>query len=44
MTIALVRNIHANTYTELANATLDGPTEVNGELQFKYVRAVGAKG
>jgi PRTRC genetic system protein C len=39
-----VRDMYVNTYPELATAAIEGPTPVNGTLQYVFTRAVGAKG
>lgn len=44
MTVEQVRDVYVNSYPELATAAVEGPSPVNGRLQFTFVRAVGAKG
>jgi PRTRC genetic system protein C len=44
MTIEQVRDVYCNTYPELATAAVEGPSPVNGRLEYTYTRAVGAKG
>jgi PRTRC genetic system protein C len=44
LSVEEVRSMYVNTYPELATATVDGPTPVGGEMQYTFVRAVGAKG
>jgi PRTRC genetic system protein C len=39
-----VRDMYVNTYPELATAAVEGPTPVNGAMQYTFVRAIGAKG
>jgi PRTRC genetic system protein C len=39
-----VRDVYVNTYPELATAAVEGPTPVNGTMQYVFIRAVGAKG
>lgn len=39
-----VRDMYVNTYPELATAAIEGPTPVNGFMQYVFTRAVGAKG
>ena len=39
-----VRDMYVNTYPELATAAVEGPTPVNGAMEYKFVRAIGAKG
>jgi PRTRC genetic system protein C len=36
--------MYVNTYPELATAAVEGPTPVNGAMQYTFVRAIGAKG
>jgi PRTRC genetic system protein C len=36
--------MYVNTYPELATAAVEGPTAVNGAMQYVFTRAVGAKG
>jgi len=43
-TVEQVRDMYLNTYPELATAAIEGPTPVNGALQYTFLRAVGAKG
>jgi PRTRC genetic system protein C len=43
-TVEQVRNMYVNTYPELATAAGEGPTPVNGAMQYTFVRAIGAKG
>jgi PRTRC genetic system protein C len=44
MTIEQVRDVYVTTYPELATAAVEGPSTVNGRLQYTFVRSVGAKG
>lgn len=39
-----VRDMYVNTYPELATAAAEGPTPMNGTMQYVFTRAVGAKG
>jgi len=39
-----VRDMYVNAYPELATAAIEGPTPVNGTMQYVFTRAVGAKG
>jgi PRTRC genetic system protein C len=39
-----VRDMYVNTYPELATAAVEGPTPINGTMQYVFTRAVGAKG
>lgn len=43
-TVAQVRDMYVNTYPELATAAIEGPTPVNGAMQYVFTCAVGAKG
>jgi PRTRC genetic system protein C len=43
-TVEQVRDMYVNTYPELATAVVEGPTPVDGTMQYKFVRAIGAKG
>jgi len=43
-TVEQVRDMYVNTYPELATAAVEGPTPVNGAMQYAFVRAIGAKG
>jgi PRTRC genetic system protein C len=43
-TVEQVRDMYVNTYPELATAAVEGPTPVNGSMQYTFVRAIGAKG
>jgi PRTRC genetic system protein C len=44
MTVEQVRDVYVNTYPELATAAVEGPSPVNGRLEYTFTRAVGAKG
>jgi PRTRC genetic system protein C len=39
-----VRDTYGNTYPELATAAVEGPTPMDGTMQYVFTRAVGAKG
>ena len=39
-----VHDMYVNTYPELATAAFEGPTPVNGAMQYVFTPAVGAKG
>ena len=39
-----VRDIFAQTYPEIANAAIDGPTQKGGVQSYTFVRSVGTKG
>jgi PRTRC genetic system protein C len=43
-TIEQVRDTYVNTYPELATAVVEGPSPVNGSMQYTFTRAVGVKG
>jgi PRTRC genetic system protein C len=43
-TVEQVRDMYVNTYPELATAAVEGPTPINGAMQYTFVRAIGAKG
>lgn len=43
-TIEQVRDMYVNTYPELATAATEGPEATSRGLEYKFVRAVGAKG
>ena len=43
-TVEQVRDMYVNTYPELATAVVEGPSPVNGTMQYTFTRAVGAKG
>lgn len=44
LTVEQVRDVYVNTYPELATAAVEGPSPVNGTMQYTFTRAVGAKG
>ena len=44
MPIEQVRDMYVATYPELATATVEGPSPVNGAMQYTFSRAVGVKG
>ncbi len=44
LSVEQVRDIYVATYPELATAAVEGPTPINGNLQYTFTRAVGAKG
>ncbi len=44
MTVEQVRDVYVNTYPELATAAVEGPSPMNGRLEYTFTRAVGAKG
>jgi PRTRC genetic system protein C len=43
-TVEQVRDMYVNAYPELATAAVEGPEATGEGLQYKFVRAVGAKG
>jgi len=43
-TVEQVRDMYVNTYPELATAAVQGPSPVNGTMQYTFTRAVGVKG
>jgi PRTRC genetic system protein C len=43
-TVEQVRDTYVNTYPELATAAIEGPSPVDGTMQYVFSRAVGAKG
>jgi PRTRC genetic system protein C len=43
-TIEQVRDMYVNSIPELATAAVEGPSPVNGTMQYTFTRAVGAKG
>ncbi len=44
LSVEQVRDMYVATYPELATAAIEGPTPVNGKMQYTFTRAVGAKG
>ncbi len=44
MSVEQVRDMYVATYPELATATVEGPSPVNGAMQYTFSRAVGVKG
>ena len=43
-TVEQVRDMYVNAYPELATAAIEGPEATSEGMQYKFVRAVGAKG
>jgi len=43
-TVEQVRDTYVNTYPELATAAIEGPSPVNGAMEYTFTRAIGAKG
>ena len=44
LTVEQVRDMYVATYPDLATAALEGPSPVNGAMQYTFTRAVGTKG
>jgi PRTRC genetic system protein C len=44
LTVEQVRDMYVNTYPELATAAVEGPSPVDGRMEYTFTRAVGAKG
>lgn len=44
LSVEQVRDMYVATYPELATAAVEGPTPINGTLQYTFTRAVGTKG
>jgi PRTRC genetic system protein C len=44
MKVEGVRDMYVATYPELATATVEGPSPLNGAMQYTFTRAVGVKG
>jgi PRTRC genetic system protein C len=44
LSVEEVRSIHVNTFPDLATATVEGPTPIDGTMQYTFIRAVGVKG
>ena len=44
LTVEQVRDMYVATYPELATASVEGPSPVSGEMQYKFTRNVGTKG
>ena len=42
--IEQVRDMYVATYPELATAAIEGPSPIDGRLEYSFTRAVGAKG
>ena len=43
-TVEQVRDAYVNSYPELATAAIEGPSPVDGRMEYTFTRAVGAKG
>lgn len=44
LTVEEVRDMYVADYPELATAGIEGPSPVNGKMQYTFARAVGVKG
>ena len=44
LTVEQVRDMYVATYPDLATAALEGPSPVNGAMQYTFTRSVGTKG
>jgi PRTRC genetic system protein C len=44
LTVEQVRDMYVPTYPELATAAVEGPSPVDGRMEYTFTRAVGAKG
>jgi len=44
MSVEQVRDMYVATYPELATAAVEGPSPVDGWMEYTFTRAVGAKG
>ncbi len=44
LSVEQVRDMYVATYPELATAAVEGPSPVNGTMQYTFTRAVGTKG
>lgn len=44
MSVEQVRDIYSNQYPDIATATIEGPTEKNGVMEYEFKRKVGTKG
>jgi PRTRC genetic system protein C len=44
MSAEQVRDFYTTQYPELATATITGPTEREGRLEYAFARAIGTKG
>lgn len=42
--VEAVRDIYASQYPDIATATVEGPTEKNGVMEYEFKRKVGTKG
>ena len=44
LSVEQVRDMYVATYPELATAAVEGPSPVNGAMQYTFTRAAGIKG
>jgi PRTRC genetic system protein C len=44
LSVEQVRDMYVATYPDLATAAIEGPSPVNGCMQYTFTRAVGTKG
>lgn len=44
LSVEEVRDMYVPTYPELATAAVEGPSPVNGRMQYTFTRSVGVKG
>lgn len=44
LSVEQVRDIYSSQYPDLATATVEGPTEKNGVMEYAFKRKVGTKG
>ena len=44
MSVDEVKGVYENSYPDLATATVEGPTEKNGVMEYEFKRKVGTKG
>jgi PRTRC genetic system protein C len=43
LSVEEVRDMYVATYPELATVAVEGPSPVNGRMQYTFTRAVGVK-
>jgi PRTRC genetic system protein C len=44
LSVEQVRDMYVATHPELATAAVEGPSPVNGAMQYTFTRSVGTKG
>lgn len=44
LSVEQVRDMYVATHPELATVAMEGPTPVNGTMQYTFTRSVGTKG